>query len=75
MTSVEKFRACSAAVLIGLISVFCGCQGLPSAVTNPPPPPPNNASINSINHIVFMAQENRSFDTYFGQLQAYWQAN
>jgi phospholipase C len=75
MTSVEKFRACSAVVLIGLISVFCGCQGLPSAVTNPPPPPPNNASINSINHIVFMAQENRSFDTYFGQLQAYWQAN
>ena len=33
------------------------------------------ASLESINHIVFMLQENRSFDSYFGQLPAYWQAN
>src|SRR5277367_318787 len=30
---------------------------------------------NSVQHIIFMAQENRSFDTYFGQLPAYWKAN
>lgn len=30
---------------------------------------------NSVQHIIFMAQENRSFDTYFGQLPAYWAAN
>jgi phospholipase C len=28
-----------------------------------------------VNHIIFMAQENRSFDMYFGQLAAYWAAN
>jgi phospholipase C len=34
-----------------------------------------NNGIQSINHIIFMAQENRSFDNYFGQLPAYWNAN
>jgi phospholipase C len=31
--------------------------------------------IRAINHIVIMAQENRSFDHYFGHLADYWQAN
>ena len=30
--------------------------------------------LNSINHIIFMAQENRSFDSYFGAMRAYWAA-
>jgi phospholipase C len=29
----------------------------------------------SINHIVFLAQENRSFDHYFGALREYWAQN
>ena len=33
------------------------------------------ASLASINHIIFMAQENRSFDEYFGKLADYWAAN
>jgi len=32
-------------------------------------------NLNAINHIVFLAQENRSFDHYFGALRAYWAAN
>jgi phospholipase C len=28
-----------------------------------------------LNHIIFMAQENRSFDHYFGAMRAYWRAN
>ncbi len=28
-----------------------------------------------INHIIFMAQENRSLDHYFGAMRAYWAAN
>jgi phospholipase C len=28
--------------------------------------------LNTINHIIFMAQENRSFDSYFGAMRAYW---
>ena len=55
----------------GLLLALCGCQGLKNGpISNTP-----NLGIQSINHIVFMAQENRSFDTYFGQLPAYWQAN
>jgi phospholipase C len=50
---------------------MCGCQGLPS--TNGTGG--GNGSITSVNHIIFMAQENRSFDTYFGQLPSYWKAN
>src|SRR3984957_147250 len=32
-------------------------------------------NINAINHIIFLAQENRSFDHYFGALRGYWAAN
>jgi len=28
-----------------------------------------------LNHIIFMAQENRSLDNYFGALRSYWKAN
>jgi len=33
------------------------------------------ANLQSIGHIIFLAQENRSFDSYFGALRAYWAAN
>src|ERR1700751_338735 len=66
--------------LLGVTLLICGCQGLQPApaggggggVTTGGGTP---ASLQSINHIVFMLQENRSFDSYFGQLPAYWQAN
>src|SRR6202035_321871 len=29
----------------------------------------------AINHIIFFAQENRSFDHYFGELRKYWSDN
>ena len=32
-------------------------------------------SINSVNHVIIMFQENRSFDAYFGQMTAYRQKN
>src|SRR5438132_4101029 len=32
-------------------------------------------NIQAINHIIFMAQENRSFDHYFGALREYWAQN
>jgi phospholipase C len=32
-------------------------------------------SITAVNHILFMMQENRSFDHYFGHLPDYWNAN
>src|SRR5262249_10822686 len=36
------------------------------------PPPPNG--ITAVNHIIFMLQENRSFDSYFGMLNLYRKA-
>jgi phospholipase C len=30
------------------------------------------ANLQSINHIIFLAQENRSFDNYFGAMRQYW---
>jgi phospholipase C len=32
-------------------------------------------SLSSLNHIIFLAQENRSFDHYFGALREYWAQN
>jgi len=32
-------------------------------------------SLQSINHIIFLAQENRSLDHYFGELRQYWKDN
>ena len=32
-------------------------------------------TVNVLNHIIFMAQENRSLDHYFGALRSYWKAN
>jgi phospholipase C len=34
-----------------------------------------NQTVKVLNHIIFMAQENRSLDEYFGPLRAYWRAN
>jgi phospholipase C len=33
------------------------------------------ANIKALNHIIFFAQENRSFDNYFGAMRQYWAEN
>jgi len=33
------------------------------------------AGLSKINHIIFLAQENRSLDHYFGELRKYWADN
>jgi phospholipase C len=73
-------------IFVGAVSVCitlmtaCGGGGMNGGGTtasDPPstPPPPNAALNTSINHVIFMLQENRSFDEYFGMLPAYWAAN
>jgi phospholipase C len=56
-------------LLMGLTIVLSGCRGLTGD------PAVQNASLQSINHIIFMAQENRGFDHYFGAMRQYWAAN
>ena len=48
-----------------------GTQNATAKVTVLAPPP---TSLQSINHIIFMLQENRSLDTYLGHLPQYWQS-
>jgi len=67
-------KSCPMSAVAGLTALslmMCGCQGLKSDPTLTTA----GTLQSSINHIVVMAQENRSFDTYFGQLPAYWAAN
>ncbi|PYX40318.1 MAG: hypothetical protein DMG81_06720, partial [Acidobacteria bacterium] len=59
------------AVAIPLLCVLIGCQGLAKGPA-PNTPPTGNSLQTSVNHIVFMAQENRSFDHYFGAMRQYW---
>ena len=72
MNAKETLRACAIAAVAGLTILFSGCQGLSNSTGTTTPPP---GDITKVNHIIFMAQENRSFDTYFSQLPAYWAAN
>ena len=47
----------------------------PTADSENLPPTANATGINKLNHIIFMAQENRSFDHYFGEMRQYWADN
>lgn len=70
--------------LATLAFVACGCgiindiNGKSNPPSNPQPNPPSTpqpASLSSINHIIFLAQENRGLDSYFGALREYWAKN
>src|SRR5215470_19953110 len=65
-------RLCALGCTTVFIAVLCGCVGLTGSAGNQPPPP--NSGLQKINHIVFLAQENRSFDSYFGAMRGYWKA-
>jgi phospholipase C len=79
-----KKLLCPLACFVVLLSLS-GCGGVfggSSAGNNPPPSPsPTPTPVatatlqNSVNHIIILAQENRSFDHYFGHLMQYWQKN
>lgn len=53
--------------VLGLSLILSGCRGLDANSTS--------GGLQNINHIIFMAQENRSFDHYFGAMRQYWAAN
>src|SRR5215831_19966727 len=65
--------ACASAFL--LLFLLTGCAGLGvSGGPTPTPTPtasPALGTLQSVNHIIFMMQENRSFDSYFGKINDY----
>jgi phospholipase C len=73
---------CSSSLLVVLF-LLAGCgggavsAGSPNPTPTPSPiPTPVPATLQtSVNHIIILAQENRSFDHYFGHLMQYWQKN
>ncbi len=65
----DSGRKLSVACLTALSLTLCGCRGLGTTATT------TLGNIQSIQHVVFMLQENRSFDTYFGMLNPYRQSN
>ncbi|MBZ5532925.1 MAG: hypothetical protein LAO20_15965 [Acidobacteriia bacterium] len=56
---------------IALTVAGCGGTAVSFAPSPTPSPTPTTSGIQSINHIIFMYQENRSFDHYFGDLNNY----
>src|SRR5438309_7478940 len=75
MTQLKRLALTSVLAVLSL-SLLTGCQGL-GASTGPTPTPTPAASptpagsLQSVNHIIFMMQENRSFDAYFGKINDY----
>src|SRR5579864_4672371 len=64
--------ACVLAFL--LLFLLTGCAGLgatPGPTPTPSPAATPVGSLQSVNHIIFMMQENRSFDAYFGKINDY----
>jgi phospholipase C len=80
-------RICSlffVAALPILMAGGCSSGGGPGANPTPTPfssptpmptPTPTPTLENSVNHVIVMSQENRSFDSYFGKMTAYRAAN
>ena len=59
-------------VTAALIVTLNGCVGL---VGSNGQGNKGSQGINQVNHVIFMAQENRGFDHYFGAMRQYWAAN
>src|SRR6185369_8659162 len=74
---MKSIRFCIAIGLIALCTSSNNGNGSGGGSTNtppPPPPPPGTGSVDQIKHVVWMLQENRSFDHYFGKLNDYRQS-
>jgi phospholipase C len=68
-------RILSVLLVISSLAVMTACQGLgASSQPSPTPTPsPTPGTIQSVNHIIIMLQENRSFDSYLGNMTTFRQ--
>jgi phospholipase C len=71
MSMFRLLTVCRSLAFVGLVTFLiflCSCTSIPGVQ-------PAGQGSTQINHIVFLSQENRSFDHYFGQLRQYWAQN
>lgn len=73
MGSTTNLRTIGAVLLTLTLGMLSGCQG----IRNEPPTGGGSSGGSgsletSVNHVVFLVQENRSMDHYFGALRQYW---
>jgi phospholipase C len=61
-------------IVISLTLMLAGCGGASTNSTTHKNPPPRTADLTVVNHIIYMMQENQSFDRYFGQINTYRQS-
>lgn len=69
------FKALSFFLPLLLVGGCGNSLKLASSPASPAPAPGAPGSINSIDHVIFMMQENHSFDNYFGMLNPYRHAH
>jgi phospholipase C len=62
-------------IILGIFMAALACAGWGQDATLDIQPAETPQGLNQINHIIFMVQENRSFDHYFGALRQYWAQN
>lgn len=73
---MSTFRCRVGVCFLGaMLLVISGCAGLGNSTGTSTTPPPTTPGVSVLNHIVFLAQENRSFDHYFGAMRQYWAQN
>jgi phospholipase C len=72
MTQLKKIALAAVFAVLSL-TMLTGCQGLGASTAPTPTPTPTaqTGSLQSVNHIIFMMQENRSFDSYLGKINDY----
>jgi phospholipase C len=66
-------RILSVLLVISSLAVMTACQGLGASSQPSPTPSPTPGTIQSVNHIIIMLQENRSFDSYLGNMTTFRQ--
>ncbi len=70
------FKTIGSVCCFALALTLCGCVSYRPGMSPSNPTSSNpSGSLSSIHHIIFMAQENHSFDDYFGALRQYWAQN
>lgn len=76
VSACRGLRTVAVVLMLALAAVLIGCGGTSSSNnSNPNPQPQGQGDIKVVKHIIYTLQENRSFDSYFGKLDAYRAAN